>query len=168
MGTIASHITSLTIVYSTVHSGADQRKQQSSTSLAFVRGIHQWPVNSPHKWPVTRRMFPFDDVIMSAQNRHQNDATSIGLIRVQACLVSSWIIARPKGGLYRYHVERINFTIRWIGFLPAIINDQLSCLIVISHWQSYCHKTGAVYQSIGELTSIVYATDWLWLAKRFS
>ena len=57
-------ITSLTIVYSTVYSGADQRKHQSSASLAFVWGIHQWPVNSPHKWPVTRKMFPFDDVIM--------------------------------------------------------------------------------------------------------
>ena len=52
---MASQITSLTIVYSTVYSGADQRKHQSSTSLAFVRGIHR---------PVTRKMFPFDDVIM--------------------------------------------------------------------------------------------------------
>ena len=43
-------------------SGADQRKHQSSASLAFVRGIHRWPVNSPHKWPVTRKMFPSDDV----------------------------------------------------------------------------------------------------------
>ena len=64
MGSIASQITSLTIVYSTVYSGADQRKHQSSVSLAFVRGIHRGPVNSPHKWPVTRKMFPFDDVIM--------------------------------------------------------------------------------------------------------
>ena len=64
MGAIASQITSLTIVYSTVYSGADQRKHQSSASLAFVLGIHRWPVNSPHKWPVTRKMFPFDDVIM--------------------------------------------------------------------------------------------------------
>ena len=64
MSMMVSQITSLTIVYSTVYSGADQRKHQSSTSLAVVRGIHQWPVNSPHKWPVTRKMFPFDDVIM--------------------------------------------------------------------------------------------------------
>ena len=64
MSTIASQITSLTIVYSTIYSGADQSKLQSSASLAFVRGIHQGPVNSPHKWPVTRKMFPFDDVIM--------------------------------------------------------------------------------------------------------
>ena len=64
MGAIASQITSLTIVYSTVYSDADQRKHQSSSSLAFVRGIHRGPLNSPHKWPVTRKSFPFDDVIM--------------------------------------------------------------------------------------------------------
>ena len=69
MGTMASQITSLTIVYSTVYSGADQRKHQSSAALAFVRGIHRGPVNSPHKWPVTRKMFPFDDVIMIAHMR---------------------------------------------------------------------------------------------------
>ena len=65
MGTIASQITSLTIVYSTAYLGADQSKHQSSASLAFVWGIHRGPMNSPHKWPVTRKMFPFDDVIMS-------------------------------------------------------------------------------------------------------
>ena len=63
-GAVASQITSLAIVYSTVDSDADQRKHQSSASLAFVRGIHRGPVNSPRKWPVTRKMFPFDDVIM--------------------------------------------------------------------------------------------------------
>ena len=40
------------------------RKHQSSASLAFVRGVHRWPVNSLHKGPATRKMFPFDDVIM--------------------------------------------------------------------------------------------------------
>ena len=64
MSTMASQITSISIVYSTVCSSADQRKYQSSASLAFVRGIHRWPVNSPPKGPVTRKMFPFDDVIM--------------------------------------------------------------------------------------------------------
>ena len=76
MGAIASEISSLTIVYSTVYSDADQRKHQSSASLIFVRGIHRGPVNSPHKWPVTRKMFPFDDVIMlsSGQDSHFSDA----------------------------------------------------------------------------------------------
>ena len=65
MGAIASQITSLTIVYPTFFSGANQRKHQSPASLAFVRGIHRGPVNSLRKWPVTRKMLPFDDVIMT-------------------------------------------------------------------------------------------------------
>ena len=64
MAAMASQITNLTIVCSTVYSGEDQWKHQSSAPLAFVRGIHQWLVNSPHKLPVMRKMFPFDDVIM--------------------------------------------------------------------------------------------------------
>ena len=57
MGRMAFQITSLTNVYSTVYSGPDQRKHQSSASLAFVGRIHRWPVNSPHKGPVTRKCF---------------------------------------------------------------------------------------------------------------
>ena len=64
MSTMTSQITSFTIDYSTVYSGTDQRKYQSSASLASVRGIQRWPMNSLHKGPVTRKMFPFDDVIM--------------------------------------------------------------------------------------------------------
>ena len=61
---MASQITGVMIVYSTVCWGADQRKHQSSASLAFVWGIHQWQVNSPLKMSVKRKLFPFDDVIM--------------------------------------------------------------------------------------------------------
>ena len=65
MGSMVSQITSLAIVYSAVY----QRRHQSSASPAFVRGIHRGPVNSPHKWPVTWKMFPFDDVIMKIWTR---------------------------------------------------------------------------------------------------
>ena len=64
MSMMAFQITSVSIVCSTVCSVVDQRKHQNATSLAFVRGIHRWPVNSPHKGPETRRLFLFDDVIM--------------------------------------------------------------------------------------------------------
>ena len=57
MGVMASQITSFTILYSTVYSGADQRKHQCSTSLAFVQRIHWWPMNSLYKWPETQKMF---------------------------------------------------------------------------------------------------------------
>ena len=66
IGPMASQITGVSMVCSTVCSGADQRKHQSSASLAFVRGIYRWPVNSPHKGPVTRETFLFHVVIIEA------------------------------------------------------------------------------------------------------
>ena len=73
---------------STVCSGADQRRHQCSASLAFVRGNHRVPLNSPHKGPVTRKMVPFDDVIMPPMNSpaaeadtyHRNDTHSMKMI----------------------------------------------------------------------------------------
>ena len=62
MSSMAPQITGVWMVYSTICS--DQRKHQSSVSLAFLRGIPRWSVNSPHKGPVTRKMFLFDDIIM--------------------------------------------------------------------------------------------------------
>ena len=91
MGAIASQITSLTIAYSTVYSDADQRKHQSSASLAFVWGIHRGSVNSPHKWPVTRKMFPFEDVIMLYYNLIRK---YIGWSVIQRW----WRWRRPSGG----------------------------------------------------------------------
>ena len=92
MGPMASPITSLTIVYSTVYSCADQGKHQCSASLAFVQGIHRWPVNSPHKGPVTRKIFPFDDVIMETGNI---STTKAGCI-FYCCL---GVVNMSKGGL---------------------------------------------------------------------
>ena len=64
MSLMTSQTTVDSIVFSTVCSGAKQRKYQSSASLAFVRVIHRRPVDSPHKGPVAQKMSPFDDVIM--------------------------------------------------------------------------------------------------------
>ena len=68
MSAMTSQTKGVSITCSTVCSGADQRKHQSVASLAFVRGIHRWAVDSPHKGPVTRKMCPFDDVIMYWMN----------------------------------------------------------------------------------------------------
>ena len=61
---MAYQINNASIVYWTICSDADQRKHRSSALLAFVRGTHRWPVNFPHKGPVMRKTFPFDDIIM--------------------------------------------------------------------------------------------------------
>ena len=82
MSAMASQINSVPIVCSTVCSGADQRKHQSSASLAFVRVIHRWSVDSPDKGPITRKMFPFDNVIMSWEHAMENTLTSIPHARV--------------------------------------------------------------------------------------
>ena len=93
MSAMASQITNLTIVYSAVYSGADQGKPQSSALLAFLRGIHRWPVNSSYKWPVTRKMFLSDDLIMLAiycrarQNAsHRTDNHLLWWYRLPSCL----------------------------------------------------------------------------------
>ena len=87
MTMLASQITSLTIVYSTVQSGADQSKHQSSASLAFVWEIHRGPVNFPHKWPVTRKMFPFDDVIMSGADAN-NEYFCLLVYNISICFTN--------------------------------------------------------------------------------
>ena len=69
MSAMASEIPSLTIFTQPFYSGTDERRHQSSASLAFVRGIHHWPVNSPHKGPVTWKIFPSDDVIKATRNQ---------------------------------------------------------------------------------------------------
>ena len=103
MGTMGSQITSLTIVYSTVYCGANQRKQKSSASLAFVMGIHRWPVNTPYKGQVTRKMFPFDDVIImrSPKTIHIANTLESTLIRHRSDIFASnrYSIYVDSGGL---------------------------------------------------------------------
>ena len=64
MNTMASQITGVLIVYSTICSGSDQREHRSCASLAFVKRIHRGPVSSPHKGPVMQKIIPFDDIVM--------------------------------------------------------------------------------------------------------
>ena len=122
MGAMASQITSLTIVYSTVYSDADQRKHQSSASLAFVRGIHRGPMNSPRKWPVVRKMSPFDDVIM---------------IRILSINVFRWYFH------FNLHYKFMFLTCIWFMWVGGLIysynhrgsRSQLFGIYLLSHWQ---------------------------------
>ena len=95
MSVMASQITNVSIVYSTICSVAGQRKYKSSASLAFVRGIHRWLVNSPHKGLVTRKMFVFDDGIMYScglnklKNSHSYDGVLLAWLRHHASRIRS-------------------------------------------------------------------------------
>ena len=136
MSAMVSQIPGASIVYSTVCSGADQRKHQSSASLAFVRGIHRWPVNSSHKGPVTRKMFPFDDVVMTTNCRSTNvriplaPTTKIRMARVTLSfdlLTGRWVIFVPHMNIIH---EIGDVTTEWLwGYRPrskAIARDTSS------------------------------------------
>ena len=77
MSAMASQITSASIVYTTVCSGADQRKYQNSAPLAFVRGIYRWPVNSPHALPTVITI----------------NITTREIIEAKALILTSWSIS---------------------------------------------------------------------------
>ena len=79
--------TSLRIVYSIIYSGADQRKHQSYTSLALVMGIHRWPINSPHKGPVTGKFLPFDDDILCTSSSTKYPCQFIDLRANVICFI---------------------------------------------------------------------------------
>ena len=117
MSAMAFQITSLTIVYSTVYSGADQRKLHSSASLAFVRAIHRWPVNSRHKWPVMQKMFPLDDVIMIA----------FASSHVENVLVNFLTLILHHIGKTSFQHENLRHIISDHGF-PVEILDEMTCI----------------------------------------
>ena len=96
MSVIASQITCISIVCLTVCSGADQRKHISSTSLPFVRGIHRWPVDSPHKRLVTRKMLPPDDVIMF-QFHFRIYSTALYYVDFQKCMAVRTVSCGSQG-----------------------------------------------------------------------
>ena len=78
MPTLSSLVATQVVDMTTLAANDEIYHHQSSVSLAFVRGIQWWPVNSPHKCPVTRQMFPFDDIIMNYAN--SRDLTSFNFV----------------------------------------------------------------------------------------
>ena len=129
MSSMASHVTSLTIVYSTVYSGADQRKHQSFTSLAFLMGIHRWPVNSPHKGPVTRKMFPFDDVIMKITTQHYHNNLkdcrgTTNCLGMHLLSSKSWHQGHKLSHAMCYHTNMPAFS---ISFQKKLLASTLKC-----------------------------------------
>ena len=153
MSATVSQITSLTIVYSNVYSGADHRKHESSVSLAFVRGIHRWPVNSPHKGPVTRKKFPFDDVIM------QHLALPRQSFLWDALLIhaSLWWWGHFADDIFRCIFLNENV---WISskisltFVHKILINNIPALIQVMAWRRPCYKPLSEPMMVSLLTHI--------------
>ena len=127
MSAMASQITSLTIVYSIVYSGADQRKHQSSASLAFVWGIHRWPVNSPHKGPVTRNLFPFDDVIMNEYDLQADHYVAYYLHTSQDCTTVFTTLTHLISRSHRSRNKKTDSNVRLLGQSRLLNPSDLPC-----------------------------------------
>ena len=124
MSRLPSQITSVLIVYTTICSGADQRKYQSSATLAFVRGFHWRPANSLHKGPVMRKMFPFHDIIMAWTNA---GLLSIGPFRIHLSKV--WI------KIWKFSLKKIHLKIwpsTWQPFCSGL--NLLNTKCQPHHW----------------------------------
>ena len=126
------------------YSDADQRKHQSSASLAFVWGIHRGSVNSPHKWPVTRKMFPFDDVIMECAKSHPS--VSLRLWELTTCnvwtssistsipfskTIKRLCIKYPKASNQRDYILRIFRSLWW----RHAYSQAVMCLVLWFSWK---------------------------------
>ena len=184
MGAMASRTTGVSIVYSTVCSCGDQRKHQSFASLPFVRGIHRWPVNSPHKWSVTRKMFSSDDVIMGHLIAA---ATEKGFLGIQ---LYNWVFTSPYYPVYNaiYRLAYLMFDtltlkrngrnfadifecVFWkemyfyfdsnplcFGLHGTIDSKPSSVLVLVWHQQATCHYRNQFWD--GSLTHICITLTW--------
>ena len=142
MGAIVSQITSLTIVNSEVYSSVDQRKHQSSASLAFVRGIHRRPLNSPHKWPVTRKMYPFDDVIMCKIGRCLFVWPWISILCVRTNVKYSFKMHKRISISSKYHITYLQYPYRYTKSYSLLLNGTLWCK------PSWLYGINAIYENI--------------------
>ena len=181
MGAMAFQITSLTIVYSTVYSGADQRKHQSFESLAFVRGIHRWPVNSPHERPVTRKMFPFDDVIMKFECVSYGPLLTIpwwralpGLLSLYPIFMSSHCNFEDRTSvdeIYGCPIFHWVAETRWQGtriVAPAMAGGWHTLLTIArSHAHTHAHRHGLVIDCIQRIHNLaIYLYKFNWIQKK--
>ena len=118
MNTMVSQITIVSILNLTVCSGPDQRNHQSSASLALVRGVHGWLVNSPHKGPVTRKWFPFDDVIMW-MDIYKPQRTVVMMSKQGLSdhrVIIPWYVVDCSSTIHKYNMIRRSFMCAWLWF----------------------------------------------------
>ena len=149
MGAMASEITGVSIVCSTVCSGGHQRKHQSSASLAFLRWIHRWPVDSPHKGSVRREMFPFEYVIME---------TAVTWCRHYELLLMSFVVVGLGLLLERRTISTNNAPALWKVYMYA----QKTCThyeIPVQTWSPHIYIQ---YFLVFDFYTPVHSIDQTW------
>ena len=128
MSAMASQITGVSIVCWTVWSGADQRKHQSSAALAFVRGIHRWPVDSPHKGPVKGVSIVCWTLCSGADQRKYQSSVSLAFVRG----IHRWPVDSPNKGPVTRKMFPFDYVFMHKSSVPHTMAWHFDCLAVHS------------------------------------
>ena len=138
------------------------KKYQSPVSLAFVRGIHRSPVDSPHKGPVTRKMGPFDDVIMlSLHDAHATVMNEINFFQVQF-VNQAGSASRPTGATkfskMKFNGKRPKMRVDWLEAILLRGTLEMNTM----PWGRTCKQTFV----ISNIQSFLYKFSWtrFWFA----
>ena len=151
MRALVSQITGVSIVCSAVCSGIGQRKHQSTASLAFVRGNHRWPVDSPHTGPVTRKMFPFGDVIMLTKSSGEiAHCQSLQIAHIppswlkrEVCLRKKLTVFISKTKLGTENVFNYTWTCGFQTYSNTVEYPMYPLLLWLSIITVHCHSNGS-------------------------
>ena len=162
--------------------GADQRMHQRSASLAFMRGIHWWPVNSPHKWPVLRKILQFDEAVM----KHRYDKFRHKMLRYNYCFVCfsnqivwiaiawynthylyllmlhdvscPWIVEYLNGKMY-HHFMNFTTSLVQLHLKPLVTNSQprhARAPLRKRSTKGHGHLATPIYAMLGSIANIFY------------
>ena len=138
---MASHINGVSFVCSTICSGTDRRKHESSAAHAFVRGIHLWLVDFPHKGPVTRQMLLFDDVIMSFE-KGMYIVVEFVIFADQISVIWRFVLFKSTSGVHfawqHYLYNRNNQSLKAVKSVPKSVIINLSSRMW--YFKAYFHN----------------------------
>ena len=157
MSVMASQITGISIFYLTVCSGADERKHQISASLGFVRRIHRWPVNSPHKGPVTGKIFPFHYVIMTQHDTKFLNDEELPWLPFPHYMPWSYMFRCNLLGLgtsrfhpwWRHQMEAFSTLLAlYVGIHRSAVNSHHKRPVMRTRMFLWCGSTQAVKQTV--------------------
>ena len=126
-----------------------RRKSKKTSKLrvtGLCGGIHRWPVNSPHKWPVTQKMFPFDDVIVYS-----------GITLSMMCSLFPWLLASLGHQQLQYRFRDLR---------------KFSCRQVVSGYNAYsmerCRMSIMKSQNIENVMPVIGGSWWRRQMETFS
>ena len=147
---------------SVVCSGTDKRKDQSPASLAIVRGIHRWPVDSPHKGPVTWKCFHF---MTSSWWMVSTARTFQGWEIMENAYTFTFLNSSPPRAPYMHPWNESALVqvmaCRLVGTKPLPESTLIYCERIVEWWLEHTHGWLVKCQWAGSILGWVGVPRWI-------